>query len=246
MATKDLSKQVSATYQMLRRGLAVLAFGFPLILPIGAYLIAGLPLAKSLSAYYHLSDPQHPELLGVMRNEFVGILFGVSGFLLAYQGYSKLEDYALNAAGILAIGVAIFPMAWPPVADDHTFSLHGACAILFFVAIAYVCIFRAGDTLPLIKDETLRKKYKRMYQVLGWLMVLLPAAAWVLTVWRGGWEFYAEFAGIYVFATYWVVKSREASRTNLDQKAARGSVRARPQGLGDALKTSPVSTDEAV
>jgi len=242
MATKDLSKQVSATYQMLRRGLAVLAFGFPLILPIGAYVIAGLPLAKSLSAYYHLSDPLHPELLGVMRNAFVGILFGVSGFLLAYQGYSKLEDYALNAAGILAIGVAIFPMAWPPVADDHTFSLHGACAILFFVAIAYVCIFRAGDTLPLIKDETLRKKYKRMYQVLGWLMVILPAAAWIVSGLQS--ELFVEAAGIYVFATYWVVKSREVSRTNLDQRAARGSVRARPQGLGDALKSLPVSTDE--
>ena len=33
---------------------------------------------------------------GVMRNEFVGILFAVGALLIAYQGYSWLEDYALN------------------------------------------------------------------------------------------------------------------------------------------------------
>jgi len=74
-------------------------------------------------------------------------------------------------------------------------------------------------------------------------MVILPAAAWIVSGLQS--EFFVEAAGIYVFATYWVVKSREVARTNLDQKAARGSVRARPQGLGDALKSLPVSTDEA-
>jgi hypothetical protein len=148
MKTKDLTNQITATYKMLRLGLAVMAFAFPLLLWIGGHLIAHLPLAGSMSAYYHASDFLHPEQgppgEGVMRNEFVGILFAVGVLLFAYQGYSRLEDYALNLAGVLALGIALFPMRWPTKPNDSPFSLHGTCAILFFACIVYVCIWRAA------------------------------------------------------------------------------------------------------
>ena len=122
---KDLSNQMVVTYKMLRLGLAVLAFAFPPLLYGGGRLLASLPLAGSMSAYYHYHriDTPPPEKgtlnqgaadnnapdQGVMRNVFVGILFAVGGLLFAYQGFSQLEDYALNLAGILAWGVALFP-----------------------------------------------------------------------------------------------------------------------------------------
>ena len=53
-----------------------------------------------MSAYYHAGQ-------GVMRNEFVGILFAVGALLFAYQGYSRFEDCALNLAGVLALGIAL-------------------------------------------------------------------------------------------------------------------------------------------
>ncbi len=252
MASKDLSKQIETTYKMLRLGLAVMAFGLPPLLWIGGLVFGDLPLAGSMSAYYHASDPLNPEGgpfgAGVMRNELVGILFGVSGFLLVYQGFSKLEDYALNLAGILALGIAVFPMAWPVTARDSAFSLHGACAVSFFVVIAYVCVFRAGDTLPLIKDEATRKRYLRTYRYLGAAMVALPLIAWVLLSNLPTYTsvtFVVELAGIYVFATYWVVKSHEASVTGVDRKAARGTVRAKPSRLADTLRALPVTDDEA-
>src|SRR5262245_28860273 len=154
MKTKNLSNQVTATYKMLRLGLAVIAFAFPLVLWIGGYLRAELPLAGSMSAYYFENGGA-----GVMRNEFVGILFAVGALLFAYQGYSRFVDMALNVAGVLALGIAIFPMKWPE-STGSSFSLHGACAISFFVCIAYVCIWRAGDTLPLIKDVAMRERYR--------------------------------------------------------------------------------------
>ena len=90
-----------------------MAFAFPLLLWIGGYVLAKLPLAGSMSAYYHASDFLHPEQGppgdGVMRNEFVGILFAVGALLVVYQGYSWLEDYALNAAGALALEMPCFP-----------------------------------------------------------------------------------------------------------------------------------------
>jgi len=264
---KDLSNQVTATYQTLRLGLAVLAFAFPIILYGGGRLFWKLPLGGSLSAYYHYrcveisvketADPSGPATCthdtdepgkGVLRNPFVGILFAVGALLFAYQGFSRFEDYALNLAGILAWGVALFPVDWPPD-PNHGFSLtlHGTLAVSFFVCIAYVCIFRAGDTLPLIHDATIRKRYLRTYQLLGWAMVIFPLLAWALTSltpWRTSMIFFVELAGIYVFSTYWVVKSREASKTNVDEKASRGKLRVRPHGFSDALRQLSVTPVE--
>ena len=81
---------------MLRLGLAVIAFAFPLLLWIGGYYLGHLHLAGSMGAYYHAIDSLHPDQgipgQGSMRNEFVGILFAVGALLFAYQGYSRLED----------------------------------------------------------------------------------------------------------------------------------------------------------
>jgi hypothetical protein len=239
MKTKDLSNQVKATYRMLRLGLAVIAFAFPLILWIGGYLRGEVPLAGSMSAYYHASA-------GVMRNEFVGILFAVGALLFAYQGYSQFEDWALNFAGVLALGIAVFPMKWPE-STDSSFSIHGACAISFFVCIAYVCIWRSGDTLPLIKDEAMRERYRLVYRTLGVAMVVCPFLAWTLISLmplRKSAIFFVELAGIYVFATYWVIKSHEARKSNVDEKTCRGKVRAQQHGLIDVLRPLPVAVTE--
>ena len=245
---------------MLRLGLAVFAFAFPPLLYGGGRLLAHLPLAGSMSAYYHYHriEPLHPDKgtldqgaadqdapgQGVMRNPFVGILFAVGALLFAYQGFSRLEDYALNLAGILAWGVALFPTNWPEGTKHSLFSLHGTFAISFFACIAYVCIRRAGDTLDLIDDLATYKRYLRTYKFLGWAMVILPFLAWALisfTPWRKSAIFFVELAGIYVFATYWVIKSHEASKTNVDEKASRGKLRVRPHGLSDVLSPLPVT-----
>ncbi len=245
MKPKDLSKQISTTYQMLRLGIAVLAFAFPLVLCIGGLLKDKLPLASSMSAYYHAGN-SHQAGLGLMRNEFVGILFLVGGLLLVYQGYSRLEDYALNLAGGLALGVAVFPTAFKP-AEGGLFSLHGICAVSFFVCIAYVCIWRAADTLPLIPDPALRKRYLRTYQILGWAMVLCPLLAWALLSHLpppNPVVFFVELAGIYVFGAYWVIKSHEASKSGVDKKACTGKLQAQAQGLTDLLRPLPVAATE--
>jgi hypothetical protein len=239
MKPKDLSNQVSATYKMLRYGLAAIAFAFPIVLWIGGYLRAELPLAGSMSAYYH-------DGAGVMRNEFVGILFAVGALLFAYQGYSEFEDWALNFAGIFALGIAVFPMKWPE-STDSSFSLHGAFAISFFVCIAYVCIWRAGDTLPLIDDKAMRERYRLVYRILGVAMVVCPFLAWALISFmpfRKSAIFFVELAGIYVFATYWIIKTHEARKSDVDERSCRGKVRAQHHGLIDVLRPLPVSVAE--
>ena len=249
MKTKDLSNQIAATYKMLRIGIAVLAFAFPLLLWLGGCLLADLPLAGSMSEYYHASSSIHPGEgapgQGVMRNEFVGILFAIGAILFIYQGYTRFEDWALNLAGILAWGIALFPMTWSTGPGDSSFSLHGTCAISFFVCIAYVCICRASDTLKLIHDDVLRQRYHRTYIYLGIAMVAFPALAFFLISRLPAHKsaiFFVELAGIYVFGTYWVVKSHEVSKTDSDQKAAMGKLRVEPHGLSASLRPLSITS----
>jgi hypothetical protein len=136
-------------------------------------------------------------------------------------------------------------MKWPTEPNDSSFSLHGTCAISFFVCIAYVCIWRAGDTLPLIHEVTIRKRYLRTYQFLGWAMVICPVFAWVLISRMPSHNsaiFFVELAGIYVFATYWIIKSHEASKTKVDEKACLGKLRVKPHALSDVLRPQPVTS----
>lgn len=236
---KNLSDHIAATYRALRIGIAVIALAFPILLAIGGYVLAGLALEGSMSAYYHAGN-------SAMRNVFVGILFAVGTILFLYQGFSRLEDWALNFAGIFALGVALFPMAWPAVSGGSRFSLHGIFAVLFFLCIAYVCVYRASDTLSLVKDEKKRERYRVLYKIIGIAMFASPVMAFVLISLlrlNKSFVFFVEAAGVYVFAWYWLLKSLEIAKTNADEKAARGELDVKAHGLSDAF--SPLTITEA-
>src|SRR5688572_3707669 len=161
----DLQKHVLATYFTLRMGIALIAIVFPLLLWIGGKFYAGLPLQDSMSAYYHaVLDGKS------MRDWFVGILFAVGVFLYLYKSYSNNENFALNIAGIMALGIAIFPMEWECGTGCAKYSIHGVCAVLFFICIAYVCVCCSRDTLSLLPNERQRARYRNMYRTLAALM----------------------------------------------------------------------------
>lgn len=246
MQTRNVSDQLAGTYRTLRVALAVLALAFPLVLAVGGYCFGRLPLAGSMSAYYHASDSLHPlggaPGQGIMRNCFVGVLFAVGALLYSYKGYSPFEDNALKIAGLLAVGIAVFPMLWPPDTSSSSFSPHGTCAILFFVFIAYVCIFRSGDTLELLPDNQ-RPRYRRIYRFLGVAMVACPLGAWALlsfTPARMSTIFWVEFAGIYVFGTYWAIKTYEDSKSEMDKKASHGDLQIKAHNLSRAFSVQPL------
>ncbi len=246
----NYNKHIIATYQILRLGLAIIAFAFPVLLWIGGKVVtldesSTLKLQGSMSAYYHADpddDAGNPTAgNGVMRNWFVGLLFAIGIILYLYKGVTNLENYALNIAGVLAIGIAIFPMDWPE-SSGTGFSAHGACAVTFFLCIAYVCIFRASDTLSLISDDKKRAYYRRRYKLIGFGMILMPAGAYALHFFLdSGWAILAvEVAGIYVFATYWWLKSHEIALSHSDESAAIGNLAVASHGISDAFRSIQV------
>ena len=215
MSRDELLDHFYSTYASLRGGMGIIAFMFPLILFPGGLWLSDTPLQSSMSHYYHTD----------MRNVFVGLLFSIGSFLYLYKGFGPRENYALNIAGLLALGVAIFPMK-APVGAAPTYTsplLHGICAVTFCLFIAYVCIRRSGDTLHLVAKEH-RKRYARAYKTLGWLMVGLPiSAALILTILnqpfgtKTGIVILAiEWAIVWVFAAYWLLKTYEIGQTRAE------------------------------
>lgn len=213
MKAPDLQKHMTATYYNLRWWMVVLAVALPLLLWLGALIRDALPLQPSMSAYYY----------SVMRDVFVGVLFAIGACLFLYEGFSKAEGWVLNVAGILAICIALFPTEWKCGSDCKKITAHGAFALVFFICIAYVCWFRASDTLSLVKKNETAKRYRLAYRTFAVGMVISPLAAFLLTLNATSEDkptvFLAEAFAVWMFASYWYVKGREIKATQADSLA---------------------------
>ena len=209
---------ISASYFGLRRGLAVIALAMPILL----WLRGGYDhLQGSISAYYHyFYSPTGAQLYGggAARDILVGILCAAGAALYFYKGYSWKENWALNIAGVAAILLAVAPMDWPSTefADKSVLSwIHSVAAVVFFLAIAFVCLFCSGETLALMKEDDARRlRFQRTYMVIGTLMIVLPLSVVAINfLMPSAGESYVTFAievvAIYVFAAFWLVKSKE-------------------------------------
>ena len=206
---------VSTSYVILRNGIGVLGFALPIVMIVGGGLDH---IQASLSAYYHFSADRPGQYgAGMMRDLFVGMLCAIGAFLFFYRGHSLQEDIALNVAGISAVLVALFPMDWPPgraAAATTAARIHSGAATLFFVMIAYVCVFRGRDTLCIVDDDLRRRTFERIYLIFGLLMLATPATVALLAATSSGAglgykTLIVETGGVFVFATFWLVKSFE-------------------------------------
>lgn len=230
MKSEELQANILSTYFTLRLGIVVLSVALPLVLYFGGKL-AGVDLLSSMSAYYGGHD-------GLMRNWFVGILWTIGSFLYLYKGFSVAENVALNFAGGFAIGVAMIPCnCWDGAGASS--KLHAFCAVSFFLSMAFVCLFCAGDTIGLLPDQKTQNKFKRRYRIIGWLLVASPAAA-VLASYlldqHANFKFFVEAFGVWIFAAYWAVKSHEFRITSAEKLAVQGKLEAAGKGSSRVLR----------
>ena len=224
MATTNapsLQEHIRGTYRTLRLGIGGMGIALPVILGVGGALLDREPLRGSMSAYYYS---------GNLRDVFVGGLIAIGVALVLYKGFSRREDWALNAAGVLAAGVALVPTGAPGSPSGGSAALHGGLAVGFFACIAYVCLFRASDTLSLIRDVREAKRLRRRYRILGAALIgspLLAASLALLLQEPGGGGsliFFAEAVAVWVFGAYWLLKSGELKRTEAERLAAEGKL----------------------
>lgn len=216
MSSEQLRKHILASYFLLRVGMALIGFLFPLILWIGG-LFVNFDLQPAMSLYYHTP----------MRNIFVGILCALGAFLYLYKGYDYKENIGLNFAGIFAVGIALLPTSpkelilrpeVDPGCDPFFSPLHGICAILFFLSIAFVSIFTHDASLKENSSSSKRKFYGRLYNILGILMILLPLSSAYLMSMTKYRIIAIQIGAIWTFSTYWVLKTFEFTSSQLDKK----------------------------
>lgn len=211
-----LQRHMAGTYFALRLGMGVLAAALPPLLWLGGHLGDREPLRCTMSAYYYSPT---------MRDPFVGVLVAIGVFLYLYKGFSRQENWALNLAGALAVGIAMVPTSPGCTNDGGFLTLHGAFGVLFFLSIAYVCVFRADDTLSLLRDTTAAERFRAIYRGLGILMLLSPLIAAALSVGlQSGTPghsliFFVEALAVFTFAAYWLAKSREMGATDAERLA---------------------------
>jgi hypothetical protein len=219
-----LQRHISATYYTLRWGVAALGVLFPIALSVGGYLLGDLPLQASMSDYYHAPEGA---ATGVMRDWFVGFLFALAALMYLYKGFTRLENVLLNIAGLLALGVAIFPNAWPPASATGLFSVHGVCAVGAFACLALVAWLSPKRSLVLMPEGRQRRAYAAAYRVAATGMLLSPLVAWLLISLagqQGKLIFVIETLALLAFVGYWVTKSFEMHETHGELKALRGAL----------------------
>ncbi|MFN7137580.1 MAG: hypothetical protein ACK4MU_08705 [Thermomonas sp.] len=150
------------TYFSLRFGLAVLAVAFPMALFLGGRLLFGLELQPSMSAYFWAAGERDDGAYG-MRTVFVGFLCAIGAGLYLYKGLTSAENLALNAAGLCAALVALFPADKDPSVGGSGWvqattctpqgcpGVHYGAAVLLFALLAYVawaCACKSLRYLP--------------------------------------------------------------------------------------------------
>lgn len=222
MRSDELQKHIFSIHLSLRVAMVALGLAFPVILWVGGE-IQGIHLQSSMSAYYYASANGHS-----MHDWFVGMLFATGAFLYLYKGFSKEEDWVLSLGGMFAIGIAIYPTSWNCAGACDPLTTHDAFSMLFSICMAYVCVFRASDTLHLLDDAALIRKFRMLYRIIGVVIVAAPAMAalqtLVLRQFRP-YTYYSEVAAVWTFAVYWAVKSAELGVSRAEHLALQGLVR---------------------
>ena len=238
MDPNRLQEHILGTYISLRFGIGIITFAFPIAVYLAGHF-QGFPLQGSLSAYYWAGMDGHYWA----RTWFVGGLFAVAAALYLYKGFTRAENIALNLAAVFGLGVAIFPTSRAVDAVGDKFNPHGFSAVSLFVCLAYVVWFRARDTLPLLPpgrdgtNHTQVAKYTHLYRIVSLVMLASPLTAYVLNSFLGeggSYIFFIESAGVWAFASYWWIKSRELEQSTAERKALAGKIAIEPVGLHKA------------
>lgn len=211
---RSRNRSIIISYISLRRLIGILGMLLPFICVLGGILISDLTIRSSISSYYHTN----------MRDFFVGILVGVSLFLMTYKGYERIDNIVTGIIGFTGLGVAIFPCRYSLASTEPlgifqinpTISnkIHLVCAFTFFFLLAINSIFlftlTKNKDIPKTKDKKIRNY---IYIGCGIIILLSLVILLIRSLVGAGVEndktlLIFETIMLLAFGTSWLVKGR--------------------------------------
>jgi len=211
---RDKNDSLIISYVGLRRWIGILGIFLPIVCIIGGCLFADLSTQRSISFYYHTN----------MRDFLVGLLIGVSLFLVTYRGYERIDSIATTVTGIAGFGIALFPCLIEPgstqgvglfqVAPGLSMTIHDVCSSAFFILLGCNSFFLFTLTDPSVAPMTARKRIRnRIYRSCGVVIFVSLATLIVFVIATDEEERDAsqvvlilETIMLWAFGTTWLVK----------------------------------------
>ena len=156
----DPERPLIISYMTLRKAIGFLGVGLPFVVSLGALIIFHTGIQGSISSYYYTG----------MRDVFVGILWTIGFFLLAYKGYTITDTIAGILGSIFAVGVSLFPTApdQNPTAGAVIIGhIHLVFAALFFLTLIFFScfLFTKTSTDPEHHPVTKRKRQRNVVYI---------------------------------------------------------------------------------
>jgi hypothetical protein len=150
------------SYKGLRKAVGIIGIALPIGLLVGKPLVDGGGMLGSISAYYYTG----------MQNYFVGTLCALAVFFFSYR-YAPRDNFLSTLASLFAFGVVFFPTTPRGVDTTWTGRLHIACALLFFLTLAYFAYFIFTlPPLPKEKQEPRKRLRNKIYRICGVTIVV--------------------------------------------------------------------------
>lgn len=181
-----------------------------LIVGVNAISLPLLTSAFAQSAITSISASYYEG--GWAQSIFVGFLFAISAFLLAYNGLTRPEMVCSKAAAVAALGVALFPCECGSHAALVPY-VHGASAAVMFLILVFFC--RVFYKRAMDKGYPQAKARAAIYAACGAAIVLaiLVLAAdhfsgRALSARVPRLVFYGESVGLIAFGISWLTASR--------------------------------------
>jgi len=164
---------------------------------------ASTPITSISASYYET---------GWSQSIFVGFLFAIAAFLLAYNGLSFWEMALSKVAAIAALGVALFPCQCDN-RDEIIPYVHAASAAVMFLILTYFCylFFKRAKA----KGYAQAKARAGIYAICG-VTILASVLVLAFDGFSGGilsekiprLTFYGERAGLMAFGISWLTAAR--------------------------------------
>jgi hypothetical protein len=193
------------SYMTLRKAVGYLGILLPLTLAAGNWVIFSGSLQQSVSDYYYTG----------MRGVLVGGLAVIGAFLLAYHGYDRWDSLFCNAAGVGAVGVALFPTPPdnPSTAASVVGDFHFAFGSVMFASLIVIALWLFRKTGPAGRTPAKRAR-DRVYLISGLIMLVSLALAGIVSLpFAAGLNslnpvFWLETIAIVAFGVSWLVKGQ--------------------------------------